>query len=108
MVDAVQPAQVDPRRSSVKFDKTGIEVELVHLDHKDSMIWATVSDRDAIVGGLHGIPDACEVVPLAVQANPHRDGVLVLNSGGQASLGGRGSIDRHRCELNRPCAVAPA
>ena len=52
MLDRVQPAHVDPRRSSVKFDKSGVEVELVHLNRKDWMICATVGDRDAIVGTL--------------------------------------------------------
>ncbi len=52
MLDTVQPTQVDPHRSSVKFDKSGVEVELAHIDRKDWTIWATVGERDAIVGTL--------------------------------------------------------
>ena len=52
MLDGVQPVHVDPRRSSAKFSPSGVEVVLVHPDRKDWTIWATVGDRDAIVGTL--------------------------------------------------------
>jgi hypothetical protein len=52
MLDTVQPAQIDPGRSSARFDKNGVEVELVHLDRKDWAIWATVGDGDAILATL--------------------------------------------------------
>ena len=52
MLDVVRPAQIDSRRSSAKFDKAGVEVELAHTDREAWTIWATVGERDAIVGTL--------------------------------------------------------
>jgi hypothetical protein len=52
MLDALDPSQVDPQRSSVTFDKGGVEVELAHVHRKDWTIWMTVGDRDALVGVL--------------------------------------------------------
>jgi hypothetical protein len=49
MLAAVQPARLDPERTSVRFDSKGVELELVHADRPDWGIWATVGDRDAIV-----------------------------------------------------------
>jgi hypothetical protein len=51
MLDVVQPARIDPRRSSAKFDRTSVEVELAHADRKEWTIWATVGDRDAMSVG---------------------------------------------------------
>ncbi len=52
MLDVVRPAQIDSGRSSAKFDKAGVEVELAHADREEWTIWATVGERDAIVGTL--------------------------------------------------------
>jgi hypothetical protein len=52
MLEGVQAAQVDPRRSSAKFDNNGVEVVFVHLNRKDWTVWATVGDREAIVATL--------------------------------------------------------
>lgn len=55
MLEVVRPTQIDGDRTAAKFDKHGVEVELVHARHEDWTIWATVGDRDAIVsaGGAH-------------------------------------------------------
>jgi hypothetical protein len=50
MLEAVQPAQLDAGKTSVAFDKKGLEIELVHSDRDDWGIWATVGEKDAIVG----------------------------------------------------------
>ena len=52
MLDAVKPTKLDPIRSAAKFDHGGVDVELVHVAHKDWSVWVTVGDRDAIVGTL--------------------------------------------------------
>jgi len=49
MLDSVQPGQVDPHQTSVRFDERGVEIKLVHLDRQRHSIRATVGDRDAIV-----------------------------------------------------------
>jgi hypothetical protein len=50
MLTVAQPTQIDPRRTSVRFDRNGVEIELVHASGGDQTIWATVGDNDAIVG----------------------------------------------------------
>src|ERR671914_714647 len=50
MLEAVQTAQLDAGKTSVAFDKKGLEIELVHSDRDDWGIWATVGEKDAIVG----------------------------------------------------------
>lgn len=55
MLAVVQPTQLDSRRTSVRFDRHGIEIDLVHATRDDATIWATVGDEDAIVatGSAH-------------------------------------------------------
>ena len=50
MLATVQPPRLSPDNTSVQFDKKGVEIDLVHADRHDWRIWATVGDRDAIVG----------------------------------------------------------
>lgn len=50
MLAVVNPTKVDTRKTTVQFDDDGVEVEIVHADRDDWRIWATISDRDAIVG----------------------------------------------------------
>ncbi|MGH2383369.1 MAG: hypothetical protein ACRDG7_19430 [Candidatus Limnocylindria bacterium] len=54
MLDVVQPAKVDRRRISVKFDRDGVEVDLAHAHRGEWSIWATVGERDAIVSTSWG------------------------------------------------------
>jgi hypothetical protein len=49
MLADVKPGRVDPSTSAARFDRKGVEVELVHADRHDWTIWATVGDRDGIV-----------------------------------------------------------
>ena len=49
MLDVVRPSKVDPERTSVKFDGSSVEVELVHCEREGWSISATVGERDAIV-----------------------------------------------------------
>jgi hypothetical protein len=49
MLAVVQPTQVDAAGLSVKFDKHSVELELVHAERDDWRIWATISERTAIV-----------------------------------------------------------
>ena len=50
MLADVKPKRVDLRTSSARFDRKGVEVNLVHADRHDWAIWASVGDSDAIVG----------------------------------------------------------
>jgi hypothetical protein len=49
MLAVVQPTQIHPDPSSVKFESEGVVVELVHATRDDWQISATVTERDAIV-----------------------------------------------------------
>jgi hypothetical protein len=53
MLDSVQPGQVDPERTSVGFEGSGVEVEFVHLKRDDWSISATVGEREAVVATLN-------------------------------------------------------
>ena len=50
MLAAVAPAQVDAAKTSVRFDKDGLELGLVHTEREEWVIWATADSRDVIVG----------------------------------------------------------
>jgi hypothetical protein len=49
MLSVVQP-MLDEQESWAKFDRKGVEVNLVHAERTDWAIWATVGKRDAIAG----------------------------------------------------------
>lgn len=49
MLAEVRPSQLDLGAAVVTFDR-GLEVELKHASRRDWIIWATIGDRDAIVG----------------------------------------------------------
>jgi hypothetical protein len=50
MLDVVRPTRIDPDKVSVAFGDDGLEISLAHADRQDWLIWATVGERDAIVG----------------------------------------------------------
>ena len=50
MLAVVRPARLDPDKTSIQFERDGLELQLVHADHDAWSIWTTVGERDAIVG----------------------------------------------------------
>jgi hypothetical protein len=50
MLAVVDAPKLSGEKTSVRFDKNGLDVDLVHLSRDDLGIWATVGERDAIVG----------------------------------------------------------
>jgi hypothetical protein len=49
MLAEVRPSQLDLAAAAVKFDR-GVEVGLKHVSRDDWSVWATIGDRDAMVG----------------------------------------------------------
>jgi len=49
MLAEVRPSQLDLAATVAKFDH-GVEVELAHASRDDWTVWATIGDRDAMVG----------------------------------------------------------
>ena len=45
----VEAPQLSTEKASIRFDKKGLDVDLIHASRDDWGIWATVGDRDAIV-----------------------------------------------------------
>jgi len=50
MLGVVRPARLDPDKTSVQFERDGLELRLVHAARDAWGIWATVGERGAIVG----------------------------------------------------------
>jgi hypothetical protein len=50
MLGVVAPMHVNASKTSVQFDKHGVELELVHAEREDWCIWASVGAREAIAG----------------------------------------------------------
>ncbi len=49
MLAEVRPSQLDLAAAVVKFDR-GVEVGLMHASRDEWSVWATIGDRDAMVG----------------------------------------------------------
>lgn len=50
MLAVVAPTRVDDSKTSVRFDRAGVDIEFTHAERSDWCVWATVGDRDAIAG----------------------------------------------------------
>ena len=69
MLAEIRPAQLDLGAAVVKFDR-GVEVGLPHGTREDWVIWATIGDRDAIVGTAWAHEHFCAPEPGAVEQRP--------------------------------------
>jgi hypothetical protein len=49
MLAVVDPPKLGGEKTSVRFDKKGLDLDLIHVSRDDWGIWATVGERDAIV-----------------------------------------------------------
>lgn len=70
MLAVVDPTKVDARKTTVQFDDEGAEIELVHADRDDWRIWATIGDRDAIVGTVWAHEHFFAPAPGVVEERP--------------------------------------